>query len=208
MTDYIYSIEAKNVNKTFNGKRGKVHALQNFNIKIKKGSIHGLLGPNGAGKSTFINILGGLAKKNTGFIFSISGIQGFMTGDSSVEDKGLQTIEAETQSLQQAVDQTVSGLSSLNKNLSAATAATESFNVPKDINENLNSYNDNLSSAAAKLTNINELYDSLNKSLSEVNSSTSSMNIPEGLGEELNKMKSTINELNAKYSSMLEGMNK
>ena len=136
-------------------------------------------------------------------IFAISGIQGYMVGDSSIEDKGLQTIEAETQSLQQAVDQTVSGLSSLNKNLSAATAATESFNVPKDINENLNSYNDNLSSAAAKLTNINELYDSLNKTLSEVNSSTSSMNIPEGLGEELNKMKSTINELNAKYSSML-----
>ena len=141
-------------------------------------------------------------------IFAISGIQGYMVGDSSIEDKGLQTIEAETQSLQQAVDQTVSGLSSLNKNLSAATAATESFNVAKDINENLNSYNDNLSSAAAKLTNINELYDSLNKTLSEVNSSTSSMNIPEGLGEELNKMKSTINELNAKYSSMLEGMNK
>jgi prefoldin subunit 5 len=141
-------------------------------------------------------------------IFAISGIQGYMVGDSSIEDKGLQTIEAETQSLQQAVDQTVSGLSSLNKNLTAATAATESFNVPMDINENLNSYNDNLSSAAAKLTNINELYDSLNKTLSEVNSSTSSMNIPEGLGEELNKMKSTINELNAKYSSMLEGMNK
>jgi hypothetical protein len=141
-------------------------------------------------------------------IFAISGIQGFMVGDSSVEDKGLQTIEAETQSLQQAVDQTVSGLSSLNKNLSAATVATESFNVPKDINENLNSYNDNLSSATSKLTNINQLYDSLHKTLSEVNSSTSSMNIPDGLGEELNKMKSTINELNAKYSSMLEGMNK
>ena len=141
-------------------------------------------------------------------IFSISGIQGYMAGDSSVEDAGLQTIEAETQSLQQAVDQTVSGLSSLNKNLSAATAATESFNVPKDINENLNSYNDNLSSAASKLMSINELYDSLNKSLSEANSSTSSMNIPDGLGEELTKMKATINELNSKYSSMLEGMNK
>ena len=141
-------------------------------------------------------------------IFAISGVQGYMTGDSSVEDAGLQTIEAETQSLQQAVDQTVSGLSSLNKNLTAATAATESFSVPNDISENLNSYNDNLSSAASKLTSINELYDSLNKSLSEVNSSTSSMNIPEGLGDELNKMKATINELNAKYSSMLEGMNK
>ena len=141
-------------------------------------------------------------------IFAISGIQGYMVGDSSIEDKGLQTIEAETQSLQQAVDQTVTGLSSLNKNLSAATLATESFNVPKDINDNINNYNDNLSSAASKLTSINEMYDSLNKTLSEVNSSTSSMNIPDGLGEELTKMKATINELNAKYSSMLEGMNK
>ena len=141
-------------------------------------------------------------------IFAIAGIQAFMVGDSSIEDKGLQTIEAETQSLQQAVDQTVSGLSSLNKNLSAATLATESFNVPKDINENLNNYNSNLSSAASKLTNINEMYDSLNKTLSEVNSSTSSMNIPVGLGDELTKMKATINELNAKYSSMLEGMKK
>ena len=141
-------------------------------------------------------------------IFAISGVQGYMTGDSSVEDAGLQTIEAETQSLQQAVDQTVSGLSSLNKNLSAATLATDSFNVPKDINDNLNSYNDNLSSAASKLSSINEMYDSLNKSLVEVNSSTSSLNIPNGLGEELTKMKATINELNAKYSSMLEGMNK
>ena len=142
------------------------------------------------------------------FIFAIAGIQAYMVGDSSIEEKGLQTIEAETQSLQQAVDQTVSGLSSLNKNLSAATLATDSFNVPKDINDNLNSYNDNLSSAASKLSSINEMYDSLNKSLVEVNSSTSSMNIPNGLGEELTKMKATINELNAKYSSMLEGMNK
>ena len=68
MTDYIYSIEANNVNKTFKRKNIEIQALKNFKIKIKKGSIHGLLGPNGAGKSTFINILGGLVKKNTGNI--------------------------------------------------------------------------------------------------------------------------------------------
>ena len=73
MTDYIYSIEAKNVNKTYKRKNLEVNALENFNIKIKKGSIHGLLGPNGAGKSTFINILGGLVKKNKGNI-NICGI--------------------------------------------------------------------------------------------------------------------------------------
>jgi len=66
MTDYKYSIEAKNVNKFFYKKYKKINALVDFNIKIKKGTIHGLLGPNGAGKSTFINILGGLVKKDTG----------------------------------------------------------------------------------------------------------------------------------------------
>ena len=68
MSDYKYSIEAKNVNKTFLKKTQEVKALIDFSITIKKGVIHGLLGPNGAGKSTFINILGGLVKKNSGQI--------------------------------------------------------------------------------------------------------------------------------------------
>ena len=66
MSDYKYSIEAKNVNKIFLKKTQEVEALIDFSITIKKGTIHGLLGPNGAGKSTFINILGGLVKKNSG----------------------------------------------------------------------------------------------------------------------------------------------
>ena len=73
MIDYKYSIDAKNVNKVFFKKSTKIRALINFNIQIKKGSIHGLLGPNGAGKSTFINILGGLVKKSSGQV-SICGI--------------------------------------------------------------------------------------------------------------------------------------
>jgi len=73
MSDYKYSIEAKNVNKIFYKKSSQTNALENFNIRIKKGSIHGLLGPNGAGKSTFINILGGLVKKNSGTV-SICGL--------------------------------------------------------------------------------------------------------------------------------------
>ena len=73
MSDYKYSIEAKNVNKIFFKKSKQVNALIDFDIKIKKGSVHGLLGPNGAGKSTFINILGGLVKKNSGTV-SICGI--------------------------------------------------------------------------------------------------------------------------------------
>jgi len=68
MSEYNFSIEAVNVNKTYNKKKNKIDALINFNINIPKGSIFGLLGPNGAGKSTFINILGGLVKKNSGNI--------------------------------------------------------------------------------------------------------------------------------------------
>ena len=67
MSDYNFSIEAKNLNKTFNKKRrGDIKALIDFNINIPKGSIYGLLGPNGAGKSTFINILGSLVIKDSG----------------------------------------------------------------------------------------------------------------------------------------------
>ncbi len=73
MSDYKYSIEAKNVNKIFFKRSKKINALIDFDIRIKKGSIHGLLGPNGAGKSTFINILGGLVRKNSGNI-TICGI--------------------------------------------------------------------------------------------------------------------------------------
>ena len=73
MSDYKYSIQAKNVNKTFLKRTQEVKALIDFSITIKRGTIHGLLGPNGAGKSTFINVLGGLVKKNSGNV-SICGI--------------------------------------------------------------------------------------------------------------------------------------
>ncbi len=68
MSEYKYSIEAINVNKAFFKKSSRINALIDFSIRIKRGTIHGLLGPNGAGKSTFINILGGLVKKNSGEI--------------------------------------------------------------------------------------------------------------------------------------------
>ena len=63
-----YAIQAINLNKTFNKKNTPVKALSNFEINIPSGTIYGLLGPNGAGKSTFINILGGLVRKNSGTV--------------------------------------------------------------------------------------------------------------------------------------------
>ena len=68
MSDYKYSIEAKNVNKVFYKKSQQVNALIDFSIKIEKGTIHGLLGPNGAGKSTFVKIIYGLLKPDSGHV--------------------------------------------------------------------------------------------------------------------------------------------
>ena len=45
MSDYKYSIEAKNVNKKFLKRTQEVKALIDFSITIKRGTIHGLLGP-------------------------------------------------------------------------------------------------------------------------------------------------------------------
>ena len=62
------SIQAKNINKSFNKNDVKIDALLDFTVDIPQGSVFGLLGPNGAGKSTFINILAGLVKKDSGKI--------------------------------------------------------------------------------------------------------------------------------------------
>ena len=56
MSDYKYSIQAKNVNKTFLKKTQEVKALIDFSITIKKGTIHGLLGPNGAGTVSYTHL--------------------------------------------------------------------------------------------------------------------------------------------------------
>ncbi|MGB9839419.1 ABC transporter ATP-binding protein [Thermovenabulum sp.] len=47
---------------------GGVCAIDNFNIDIKKGSIHGLIGPNGAGKTTVFNLITGIYKPDSGSI--------------------------------------------------------------------------------------------------------------------------------------------
>ncbi len=52
--DYI--LEMKNITKDFPG----VRALDNVNIKVKRGEIHALCGENGAGKSTLMKVLSGV----------------------------------------------------------------------------------------------------------------------------------------------------
>lgn len=54
MADYI--LEMENITKDFSG----VKALNDVNLKVKRGEIHSICGENGAGKSTLMKVLSGL----------------------------------------------------------------------------------------------------------------------------------------------------
>ncbi len=61
MTD-IPHVELSGVSKSFQG----VHALQDVDFAVRKGTIHAILGENGAGKSTLIKIISGVLQPDTG----------------------------------------------------------------------------------------------------------------------------------------------
>ncbi len=45
---------------------GKVHAVNNVSVEIKKGNVYGILGPNGSGKSTTLGIVLNVVNKTSG----------------------------------------------------------------------------------------------------------------------------------------------
>ena len=59
MSEYILEIE--NLTKEFPG----VRALENVNLKVKKGEIHSLCGENGAGKSTLMSCISGVYTRSS-----------------------------------------------------------------------------------------------------------------------------------------------
>jgi ABC-2 type transport system ATP-binding protein len=64
-----YSVETRNLARTFKGQDKPVEALDGVSISIEEGEIFGLLGPNGAGKTTLIKILATLLLPTTGEAF-------------------------------------------------------------------------------------------------------------------------------------------
>lgn len=62
-------IEVQKLTKQF----GKFKALDQLNLEVKKGEVHGFLGPNGAGKSTTIRVLLGLLRKTSGEVTLLGG---------------------------------------------------------------------------------------------------------------------------------------
>jgi D-methionine transport system ATP-binding protein len=61
-------IELKGINKTFFSKSGKVEAVKDVNLSVKKGEIFGVIGYSGAGKSTLIRMLNLLERPTDGTV--------------------------------------------------------------------------------------------------------------------------------------------
>lgn len=55
-------LSIKNLNKHY----GKVHAVKDLSLEIKKGNVYGILGPNGSGKSTTLGIVLNVVNKTSG----------------------------------------------------------------------------------------------------------------------------------------------
>jgi putative multiple sugar transport system ATP-binding protein len=56
-----YILEIKNLTKDFPG----VRALDNVDLKVKRGEIHSICGENGAGKSTLMSVISGVYPKGS-----------------------------------------------------------------------------------------------------------------------------------------------
>ena len=79
-----FLLEARNIVMQFGG----LKALNEVNLNISKGSVHGLIGPNGSGKSTTMNVLTGIYKPTSGEIeFNGKIITG--TTPSSIAGEGI-----------------------------------------------------------------------------------------------------------------------
>lgn len=83
-------LELKGVSKVFPG----VRALDNINLEILPGEVHGLVGENGAGKSTLIKILTGAYKNDAGKIY-IEGKEAVINGPRDAMKYGVTAIYQE-----------------------------------------------------------------------------------------------------------------
>ncbi len=62
-------IELRNIYKSYQMGYTEIMALQNINLKIKRGDFLAIVGPSGSGKSTMMNLIGALDFADKGDIF-------------------------------------------------------------------------------------------------------------------------------------------
>lgn len=80
----------ENISKFF----GPVKALDNVNLQVDTGEVHGLLGENKAGKSTLMNILAGVLPQSSGNIYIDDELKTFLT-PKKTEEYGIRFIHQE-----------------------------------------------------------------------------------------------------------------
>jgi simple sugar transport system ATP-binding protein len=80
-------VEMRHIEKYY----GRIHALRNVNLTIRRGEIVGLLGDNGAGKSTLIKVLSGAVPYTSGEI-RIKGREVRLRSTNDAIDSGIETI--------------------------------------------------------------------------------------------------------------------
>lgn len=68
MLDSEIAIETRQLTKEYRSKGLKILALDNLNLRIKRGEIYGLLGENGAGKTTFVRAVTTMIRPTSGTV--------------------------------------------------------------------------------------------------------------------------------------------
>ena len=76
-------MQVENLTKIFESAAGRVVALKNVNISIRKGEFVAIVGPSGSGKSTLLNIIGALDRPSSGRVM-IRGVDIFSLRDSEI----------------------------------------------------------------------------------------------------------------------------
>ena len=61
-----YAVVTGGLRKTYRGRRGRQVAVENLDLAVPVGGVHGFLGPNGSGKTTTIRMLLGLVRADAG----------------------------------------------------------------------------------------------------------------------------------------------
>ena len=64
--DPEYAVVTSALRKTYRSRRGRQVAVENLELRVPRGGVHGFLGPNGSGKTTTIRMLLGLIAADSG----------------------------------------------------------------------------------------------------------------------------------------------
>ena len=79
------SIEVKNINKSFEGKKSdELSVLEDINLNIEDGELICLLGPSGCGKTTLLRLIAGLDQPTSGEIIANGDVVKKPSGDRAV----------------------------------------------------------------------------------------------------------------------------